>query len=464
MGKTKNQKKDKAKSKNWFRRMGEMFAKGDIWTKLSFLISGLGNIVRGQVLKGLMFLSMELGFIFYMILSGINFISQIGELGSVEQKTVFNEFTLAMDVIPGENSMLILLYGLISICLIIAYVFVWQAGVKAAYEAQQLKESGKHLPTAMEDIKDHFDKKLHRTMMFLPTIGIMVFTILPLIFMVLIAFTNFDTDHQPPGHLFDWVGLTNFKTLFTAGSTLGKTFWAILTWTLIWAIFATFLNYIGGMLLAMIINRNGTRCKKLWRTIFIMSIAIPQFVSLLIMKTMLQQNGIINATLLSHGIISEALPFFTDVTWARVTVIIVNLWVGVPHTMLITTGILQNIPSDLYESAKVDGANSVVMFFKITLPYMLFVTGPYLITQFIGNINNFNVIYLLTGGAPTTFEYYQNAGKTDLLVTWLYRLTVDRFDYCYASVIGIAVFVVCATFSLLTYHRTGAYNNEEGFQ
>lgn len=462
MAKAKNQKK--VKEKNWFRRMKDIFVNGDVWTKLSFLISGLGNLVRGQILKGLMFLSMEIGFIFYLIFSGVSCIGALKELGTVEQRNIFDQATGTFTAIKGDNSMLILLYGMVSICLIIVYIVIWQAGVKAAYEAQVLKENGKHLPTGIEDIKDHFDKKLHRTLMFFPVIGVLVFTILPLIFMILIAFTNFDTDHQPPGHLFDWVGISNFKTLFQAGSSLGKTFWAILGWTLIWAIFATFLNYLGGMLLAMIINRKGTRLKKMWRTIFIMSIAIPQFVSLLIMKTMLQQQGIINAMLIEHGIIDSALPFFTDVTWARVTVILVNLWVGVPHTMLITTGILQNIPADLYESAKVDGANSVVIFFKITLPYMLFVTGPYLITQFIGNINNFNVIFLLTGGAPTTFEYYQNAGKTDLLVTWLYRLTVDRFDYCYASVIGIAVFIVCATLSLLTYHRTGSYNNEEGFQ
>ena len=108
----------------------------------------------------------------------------------------------------------------------------------------------------------------------------------------------------------------------------------------------------------------------------------------------------------------ESLPFLTDVTWARVTVIVINLWVGIPYTILTMTGILQNIPAELYEAAKIDGANPFVTFFKITLPYMLFVTAPSLITSFVGNVNNFNVIYLLTGGAPATMDYYKmTAGK-----------------------------------------------------
>ena len=126
---------------------------------------------------------------------------------------------------------------------------------------------------------------------------------------------------------------------------------------------------------------------------------------------------------------------------------------------------LQNIPVELYEAAKVDGANARVTFFKITLPYMLFVTAPTLIAAFIGNINNFNVIYLLSGGAPATLEYYRGtAGKTDLLVTWLYKLTIDNKDYCYGAVIGILTFVISIVISLVTYRRTSAYKNEEGFQ
>ena len=292
-----------------------------------------------------------------------------------------------------------------------------------------------------------------------------MFTILPLVFMICMAFTNYDRNHQPPGQLFDWVGLKNFETILDAGSGLGYAFWHILGWTFVWAIAATFINYILGMILAMIINWKETRCKGFWRFIFVLSIAVPQFVSLLIMRTMLQEQGAINVLLQDLGLISDALPFWTDATWARVTIIVVNIWIGIPYTILQVTGILQNIPTELYESAKIDGAGPVTIFFKITLPYMLFVTTPYLITQFIGNINNFNVIYLLSEGGPAAMDYYNGTGgKTDLLVTWLYKLTIDFKDYNYGAVIGILTFVICATLALVTYRRTGSYKNEEGFQ
>jgi arabinogalactan oligomer/maltooligosaccharide transport system permease protein len=129
--------------------------------------------------------------------------------------------------------------------------------------------------------------------------------------------------------------------------------------------------------------------------------------------------------------------------------------------MLQVTGILQNIPADLYEAAKVDGAGPIVTFFKITLPYTLFVTAPYLITSFTGNINNFNVIYLLSGGGPTYVG--DTAGQTDLLVTWLYKLTVDQKYYNIGAVIGIFSFVVLSIVALVTYRNTGSYKNEEEF-
>ena len=103
------------------------------------------------------------------------------------------------------------------------------------------------------------------------------------------------------------------------------------------------------------------------------------------------------------------------------------------------------------------------MFFKITLPQIIFTTTPYLIQSFIGNINNFNLIYLLTQGGPSNTKYY-SAGHTDLLVTWLYKLKSDQADYSLASTIGILIFIISATFSLITYRNTKSYKEEDAFQ
>lgn len=293
-----------------------------------------------------------------------------------------------------------------------------------------------------------------------PLGGILIFTVLPLIFMMAMAFTNYSKVDE---HLvlFDWVGFDNFAKVLNMGGNLGKQFYSVLGWTLIWAVLATVLNYILGMLLALLINRKGTRIKSFWRFCFVITIAVPQFVSLLIMRTMFQQNGIINTLLIKYGIIENSLPFFSNALWARTMVILINLWVGIPYTILQVTGILQNIPSELYEAARIDGATPAQIFRKITFPYMQFVMTPYLITEFTGNINNFNVIFLLSGGHPTPVE--NTAGKTDLLVTWLYKLTIEKNYYNLGAVIGILTFIVLAVVAIVTYRNTTSYKDEEGF-
>lgn len=442
---------------------GRTFVHGDALTKLSYIVMGAGNLFRGQIIKGLLYLIAEAAYLFYMIVAGGAALGGLLNLGTKTQGMIFDE-AQGIDIMQmGDNSMMILLFGVFAVMISTAFLIIYISSIKASKKAQDFKAAGKHLPTFIEDFNGYKDENFHKTLLSIPTMGVLIFTILPLIFMISIAFTNFDNKHQPPGNLFTWTGLGNFETMLFSGTTIANTFWPVLGWTLVWAFFATVLNYIFGILLAMLINKKEIKCKGLFRTCFVMSIAVPQFVSLLVMRNMLNDNGPINVLLKQFDIIDKNIPFLTTVGIARVVLIVVNLWIGVPYTMLSTTGILMNIPEDLYESARIDGASGFIMFIKITMPYVLFVTTPYLITQFIGNINNFNVIYLLTGGGPNTLDYYQ-AGKTDLLVTWLYKLTVNSKDYCYASTIGIIVFVLSAVFSLIVYRNTGSYKNEEEFQ
>lgn len=447
-----------------FKVYGTIFKKGNLITKLSFLIMGLSNICRGQVMKGLLYFILEISFIGYFILYGYFGIQGLITLGTKEQSKVFNEETGIFDFIKGDNSMFLLLSGVVALFVILFFLILWSSSVKSAAMTQRLKEEGKKIPGVFDEIKSLFDTNVHRLLMFIPITGLILFTVVPLVYMILMAFTNYNQTHQPPGHLFHWIGLDNFRIMLMSKDTIGHTFWPVLGWTMVWAVFSTFSCYFLGMLLAILINMKGIRFKGIWRTIFVITMAVPSFVSLLVLRVALQPQGALNVALQELGFITQSLPFLTNVTWARVTVILVNLWVGIPSSMLITTGILMNIPSDLYESAKIDGAGPVRTFLKITMPYMLFVTTPYLITNFIFNTNNFNAIYFLTGGGPATLDYFKGAGKTDLLVTWLYRLTVSSNDYCYAATIGIMIFAISATLSLIVYRRSSAYKNEEGFQ
>lgn len=435
--------------------------KGDLYTKLGMILMGSSNLARKQFAKGMIFLLAEAAFIFFMITSGINNLYHLFTLGGEAQQEVWNDAKGIYEYTTGDNSLLFLLYGVATVFLVTAFIVLWRTSVKSGYKVQCLASEGKHILSFKEDLISLKNDNLHNSLLTLPIVGILGFTILPLVFMICMAFTNYSKqgDHLV---LFNWIGFENFAKVLDMGGSIGQTFGSVLVWTLVWAFFATFLNYILGMILAIVINRKTTKGKGFWRFCFILSAAIPQFVSLLLMKTLLQPNGLINALLLNAGAITQPLPFLTDATWARVVVIVVNLWVGIPFTMMQVTGILQNIPGELYEAAKMDGAGPVVTFFKITLPYMLFVTTPYLITTFTGNINNFNIIYLLTTGAPTPVG--STAGKTDLLVTWLYKLTIEEQYYNLGAVIGIMTFIVLAIVSLITYRNSGSYKNEEGFQ
>ncbi|MCM1025312.1 MAG: sugar ABC transporter permease [Roseburia sp.] len=456
------------KASEFFRRLGKeikeigiTFKEGDWKTRVSYLIMGFGPLMRKYYARGVGFLAVEIVYLWYMISFGAGYLAKFSTLGTVE--THMDPATFV--TVYGDNSFLILLWSLLSIIFTFFFLLLWCKNIQENRREEQSLREGKAVPSVKEDLYQLLDSKFHVTMLALPTLGIFIFMILPILFMIFVAFTNYDYSHQAPAKLFTWVGLQNFKNLLSFGTAgFGGTFFRVLGWTLVWAFFATFLNYFLGMGVAILINKKGIKFKKLWRTILVMTIAIPQFVSLLYVSKMFANDGLINSYLMKWGIISDYIPFWTNPTLARITIIVINCWVGIPYLMLIVTGILMNIPEDLYESARIDGANGWQMFRKITLPYMLFVTGPYLLTQFTGNINNFNIIYLLSGGGPQSMSLTGSAGSTDLLVTWLYKMTINETNYAMAAVIGIMVFVVMAVTSLVAYGLLPSVKDEEGFQ
>ena len=432
-----------------------------VWA--SALIMGFGNLMAGQAVKALLFLAIEVAFVAFMVIpyGGLHWLGLLPSLGDLETQKIWNDEDMVWDYIQGDNSQQILLYAVATMVVIVAFIIVWRSSIRSGFVALNIKKSGKKVPTMIDDAKELLDSNIHKLLMFPPFMMLMIFTVVPLFYMMLMAFTNYSKvgDHLT---LFDWVGMDNFISLFDSSSALGRQFMPVLTWTLVWAFFATFLNFFAGTVMAMIINRPSTRFKGLWRTVFSLTIAVPQFVSLLIIRTMFKPEGAVNSLLMDLGWIETALTFFTDAMWARVTIIVINMWVGIPYTVMSVTGILQNIPAEQYEAARIDGANAFQQFTNVTLPYMIFVMTPTLISSFTGNINNFNIIYLLSGGGPTYVG--DSAGQTDLLVTWLYKLTIDNQQFNLAAVIGILTFIVLATVSLLTYRNSGSYKNEEGFK
>ena len=549
------------------------FVNGDYKTRVSYVVMGFGNAMRGQIGRGVVFFAFEVAFIVYMIFGGgywLSMMPSLGLQGPTKELVPDPDGWDVMTTVYHDNSFKILLYSVLTIFFMVAFVYTWRLNIKQNAIAQQILDTksrnelskqckqeisaykkslpkltsaekaqrkaerqakidsinkkydeaiaaltvdnkvqlrhdteklnkerkfelkhvdddpklleiekkyyeqinacGKPLRSGKEDLQSIIDDQFHKTLLALPVTGIIVFTVLPIIFMILVAFTNYDGAHNGySNNLFTWVGLENFNTMLNwtgGGAAYSATFGEILAWTLIWAFFATFSNYFLGMVVAIMINKKGIKFKKLWRTVLVLTIAIPQFISLLYVSKMFAKNGLVNGFLGYFGV--EPFEFFGTALSARITVILINIWIGIPYLMLIATGILMNIPEDLYESARIDGANVWQQYMKITLPYMLFITGPYLLTSFTGNMNNFNVIYLLTGGAPTNTAASGvdgTVGYTDLLITWLFKITLgEEAKYYMASVVGILVFVVTALISVIVYNLIPSNRNEEDFQ
>ena len=475
---------------NFFLNIYHNFVDGDWKTRVSYFVMGFGQITRGSRIRGIFNLLFQIVFTAFMVLFGVKAILSVPTFGSVAQTEylypVLDEFgeieTYTVEYLYGDNSFTTLLIAIFGVVLTGIAVSIWYGQINESIELQNAGRIGrKH--DERQIIKDFVGKNYHKVLLGWPTVGLVVFTIVPLIFMVLVAFTNYSSFYDNPRYLFDWVGVYNFEQLLgvTEGgssSQFGAVFGKILIWTLIWAFFATFTNYFLGMVVAMLINKKDIKFKKLWRTCLITTIAVPSFITLMFMnKSLGSHDGTVNEILKMLHIIEEGneIKFLEDQLTAKITIIVVNIWIGIPYTMLMCSGILMNIPADLYESAKIDGASPFKMYMKITLPYMLFVTGPYLISNFVGNINNFNVIYLLSGGGPQITEIngvvadpnqLYNAGHTDLLITWLYKMCMEKDDknYALASVIGIFIFIVLASISLVIYGRSSAVKNEGDFQ
>lgn len=459
------------------------FKKGNWAVKLSFLVFGFGNLYYGQVLRGILFLVFEIVFIVYMALptGGIYWMNKVNwfitgkTIGTEQGGLQYNPVTDRWGWVEGDDSVRVLLYGLLSVIFVVAFIVTWRMQVKQCRINMEIKEAKKKVTSSKDDLRSLLDEQFHKTLLTPSLLGIGVFTVLPILYMIIIAFTNYDADHDGHSNLFSWVGLDNFNSFTDFGvGGLGTALGEMVGWTLMWAFFATFTNYFAGMFVAILINKKGIRFKKLWRTILVMTIAVPQFVSLLYVGQLFSVQGVIGSFLESANLLPQSMidqnqySLWSNPISSKILLIVINLWVGIPYMMLSATGILMNIPADLYESSRVDGANSFQQFTKITLPYMLFVTGPSLLTSFVGNLNSFNIIYLLSGGGPTNTKLGtiggSQVGHTDLLITFLFKVTTGSGNkYYLASVLGIFVFIVVALLSLVVYNVMPSTKNEEDY-
>lgn len=449
--------------KRIFRRLGKNIV--DLWTnfinffkvanlnvKASMCLMGAGQFMYRQIGRGILYLGVEILGILFFSIYGFQWLVGLITLGTVEADPWTG--------LEGDNSVIFMLLGLMSLVLLILFIALYILNVRDVYNTSKLVLRGEKPKTFKQDLKDLLDKKFYKTVLFLPILGTIIFSLLPIVFMILIAFTNYGEPYIPPV-LVDWIGLENFIKVFSIGD-IGPTFFKILGWNILWAIATTLLNYVLGLLLAILLNKKIVKGKFFWRLFPILAYAIPGFITLTAFKFMFSQGGPINFYIEQAG--GSALPFLTkDGTWwARLIGLLINAWLTVPSVMLLATGILSNINNDLYEAAKIDGAGAFRQFKDITLPFVVFATTPTLITSFIGNFNNFGVFYFLRSDVTSNGYFVSN--DTDLLINWLYRLSIDNKYYSIGAAISLIIFIITSAISLIIYIKSPAYKKEDTFR
>ncbi len=418
----------------------------------SMLVMGLGQLCYRQWGKGFLYLAVQIGYIFYLVTVGARDLFGFFTLGSVESNPWYG--------IEGDNSVIMLIMGVLAWIVTILYAAVYLSNIKDVYATQKRVAAGGRPARFREELKELLDGKFYKTVLFVPVVGVCVFNILPVVFMILVAFTNYGGEIVPPA-LVDWVGLENFRKILALGE-FAPTFFKILGWNFLWALLSTAVNYFGGLSLALLLNKKCVRGKAFWRAFPILAYAIPGFITLLGFKFMFSYGGPINHYITEAG--RQAIGFLDlDAKWsARIIGLLVNAWISIPSSMLLATGILSNADQSQYEAARLDGAGAFQQFRYLTLPFVVFSTTPVLISQFIGNFNNFGIFYFLRGGLY--IDGYFLASDTDLLINWLYNLSIDNNYYAIGAAISLIIFIITSLISLAVYVASPAYRQEETYR
>lgn len=406
------------------------------------LIPGVGQFINKQYIKGALFL-----FFFIMYLVVFKDLFNMGIWGII---------TLGTEV-PRDNSIFLLAQGLVALIVIVFGLLFYYLNLRDAYRNGQKLDEGLRVGTIRESYHALLAEG-YPYLMSSPAFFLLVFSVVfPILFSIALAFTNYDLYHSAPANLADWVGLETFKKIFTV-AIWRDTFFDVLGWTVIWTLVASTLQVAIGIFLAVVVHQKNLRFKKLWRTILVLPWAVPGFVTILVFGGLFNDSfGAINNSILAFFNLSP-IPWLTDANWTKLALLMMQGWLGFPYIFIVTTGTLQSIPEDLYEAATIDGASAVQKFRLITLPLILYSMAPIIITQYTFNFNNFNIIYLFNSGGPAVPG--STAGGTDILVSWIYKLTMQNSQYALAAALTILLSIFVIGVALWQFRRTNSFKEE----
>lgn len=439
-----------------------------IVTICSAIVWGSGQVINKQKLKGLVLFFMQGVFLFVELSTGtLNVLMGVSEPFfrncGFFTKGLWGLITLGdiprtnSSVLIYDHSIELMVRGIISTTILLLFLLVWVWNIWDAYRNRKNIRHGQSI-SSVNNIKKIFEHSFEYIMI-TPGILLVIFIIMiPLLFTMILAFTNYNSGTIPPKNLVEWTGLSTFADIIKL-PIWGSTFSGVLSWNIIWALLATFTAYVFGMLQAVLINSKGIRLKPLWRGIYILPWAVPAMVSILVLRAMFNREGAFNQLLLDAGIIQQAIPFLSNANWARAVAILVNTWISFPYFMALISGVMTAISPELYEAVEIDGGNGWHKFKSISLPMILTATAPQIVMGITGSFNNFGIIYFLTEGGPANSKY-QIAGSTDLLISWIFKLTYNNRMYNYAAAITILIFIVLGIVSGFNIMRTRAFKED----
>lgn len=413
---------------------------------ISLPLPGLGQLLNGQWQKALVFF---LGSLFIYLIA----IPYALGFGNYQGEGISGLISLAANGGRLDRSILFMIEGILAIVFLLMALFIFIVSFLDVRKVEKAESLGVRPNNWFESVNilrtDGFPYLITT-----PALLVIIFIVLvPIFTAILISFTDMNPKNQ---NKFHWIGLENYITIAKGQGIAGQAFWKIFGWTLIWTIGASTLAIVLGFIFALLVNNERIKAKKFFRTVYLLPWAVPAFITIMFFSIMTSRGGIFSEAL--SGIFNTSLDIKNDTFQTRLALILIQGWLGHSYIFLLTTGVLQAIPKDLYEAASIDGANGLKQTFKITIPLVLFQIAPMLINQYTFNFNNFSVIYLYNQGGPFNPKVYGNlAGSSDILISYIYKLTMESQYQAIGAAITIFISIILIIISYLGYRKSSAF-------
>lgn len=413
---------------------------------VSLPLPGLGQLLNGQWQKALVFF---LGSLFIYLIA----IPYALGFGNYQGEGISGLISLAANGGRLDRSILFMIEGILAIVFLLIALFILIVSFLDVRKVEKAESLGVRPNNWFESVNilrtDGFPYLITT-----PALLVIIFIVLvPIFTAILISFTDMNPKNQ---NKFHWIGLENYITIAKGQGIAGQAFWKIFGWTLIWTIGASSLAIVLGFIFALLVNNERIKAKKFFRTVYLLPWAVPAFITIMFFSIMTSRGGIFSEAL--SGIFNTSLDIKNDTFQTRLALILIQGWLGHSYIFLLTTGVLQAIPKDLYEAASIDGANGLKQTFKITIPLVLFQIAPMLINQYTFNFNNFSIIYLYNQGGPFNPKVYGNlAGSSDILISYIYKLTMESQYQAIGAAITIFISIILIIISYLGYRKSSAF-------